>query len=218
MSDMKQMTMKPLAFQRIELTAVFITGALKFMFMDWFQWRAFYIAGICILWGSYIYYRLSTDNDVLKHWGFKKENFRPALILLTPWVFLNIIFSILFGYFNHSLVFTWQIIPVLFMYPAWGIIQQYLMLGIISNDLMDVFGSRASRYLVMFIVSALFALIHYPSLMLMAFVFVMEAFFMVVYYRWRNLWAIGIAHGWIATFLLYFVLERDLWIELFGRF
>jgi hypothetical protein len=41
----------------------------------------------------------------------------------------------------------------------------------------------------------------------------MEVVFIIVYIKWRNLWAMGIAHGWIATFILYFVLERDLWAE-----
>lgn len=215
---MNHMILKTAAFHKIELTAVLITGVLKFIFMDWFQWRVFYIAGICLLWITYIYYRLSRDRDILKHWGFKKEKFRQSLVILMPVVFLSVIFSILYGHFNRSLFFTWQIIPVLLLYPAWGILQQYLMLGIISNDLMEISEARVSRYLIAFIVSALFALIHYPSLMLMAFTFFMEAIFIVVYLKWRNLWAIGIAHGWIATFLLYYVLERDLWSELFGRF
>ena len=182
------------------------------------MWRSFYIAGICIIWLTYIFYRLSANKDILKHWGFKKEYFKPTLLLLTPLVFLSIIFSILYGHFNHSLFFTWQIIPVLLLYPAWGVLQQYLMLGIISNDLIEIFEAKVSRYLIVFIVSALFTLIHYPSLVLMAFTFFMEAVFIAVYLKWRNLWAIGIAHGWIATFLLYYVLERNLWAELFGKF
>jgi uncharacterized membrane protein (DUF485 family) len=52
----------------------------------------------------------------------------------------------------------------------------------------------------------------------MAFTFAMEVIFLTVYFKWRNLWAIGLAHGWIATFLIYYVLDRDLWTELFAWF
>ncbi len=216
--SINKMTLKTAFSHRIELTAVFATGILKFIFMDWLMWRAFYIAGICILWIGYIFFSLSADRNILRHWGFKREHFKPVLVLLTPLVVVSIIFSFLYGHFNHSLSFTWQVIPILFMYPVWGVLQQYLMLGITSNSLMDILGTKTSRYLVIFIVSALFSLIHYPSLVLMAITFVMEVVFVIVYFRWKNLWAIGIAHGWVATFLLYYVLERNLWTELFGRF
>jgi hypothetical protein len=33
----------------------------------------------------------------------------------------------------------------------------------------------------------------------------------VVYFRTRNLWALGIFHGWFATGLYFFVLGRDPW-------
>jgi hypothetical protein len=138
--------------------------------------------------------------------------------LLSPLVLLSIIVSILYGHFKNSFFITWSIIPILILYPVWGIIQQYLMLGIVSQGLLSIFETKRKRLVIVFLVSFFFSLIHYPGYFLMIFTFVMEVVFIAVYWRWRNLWAIGIAHGWIATFLIYYVLERDPWTELFQWF
>ena len=122
---------------------------------------------------------------------------------------------------GYILKYVFQItnaVPILILYPMWGIIQQYLMLGIVTNGLLTIFQEKKYRYVIIFLVSFFFSLIHSPSYFLMIFTFFMELVFITVYFKWRNLWAIGIAHGWIAIFLLYYVLERDLWTELFQWF
>ena len=186
--------------------------------MDWLMMRAFYIAGISLFWLIYIFYRFSVNRNILSFWGFKKEFLKKTIIFLSPLVFLSIIVSILYGYFKNGLLITWSIIPILILYPMWGIIQQYLMLGIISQSLLTILEAERKRFVIIFLVSFFFGLIHYPTYFLMIFTFIMEVVFITVYFKWRNLWAIGIAHGWIATFLLYYVLERDLWTELFQLF
>ena len=188
------------------------------MLMDWLNWRAFYIAGICMFWLGYIFFRLKTNRELLKWWGFKKENFRQSFFVLLSFVLICIILIVLYGNFSNRLYFTWHIIPVFFLYPLWGIIQQFLLLGIISNNLVSVLDVKINRYVIILLISALFSLIHYPSYLLMIFTFIMEVVFITVYLRWRNLWAIGIAHGWIATFLMFYILARDLWSELLGGF
>ncbi len=206
------------SYPRIELIAVILTGVLKYLLMDWLQMRAIYIAGICIFWGAYILYRYSTNREVLKHWGFTRGNFKTSLAILLPLVVLSILASLIYAYLNGSLLFTWHIAPIICLYPIWGIIQQYLMLGLITNNLISLLKTSVNRYVLVLLISILFGLVHYTSYFLMFFTFAMEAVFMLVYFKWRNLWAIGIAHGLIASFLLHFVLMRDLWSELFAWF
>lgn len=200
------------------MLVIIITAVFKFILMDWLNWRAFYIAGISLIWVSYILYRLMENRDILRQWGFKKENFKPSAIFLFPLVILSIFASLIYAYLNNSLLVTWHIVPILILYPGWGIIQQYLMLGIISRNMGTIFKLTISRYVTIFMVSALFSLIHYPNPFLMISTFLMEVIFITAYMSWRNLWVIGIAHGWIATFLLYYVLERDLWLEIISSF
>jgi uncharacterized protein len=203
--------------QNIELPALAITAVLKFLLMDWLQWRAVYITGICLFWFGYVLFQVKSD-DQLNLWGFRASGFKKSLFLLTPVIFAGIVVPLVYAGFKNNLVFTWHIIPVLFLYPVWGIIQQFLMLGIILQNLLTLFDKRVNRYVIVLIVSALFSLIHYTSFFLMIFTFFMEILFIIVYLKWKNLWAIGIAHGWIASFLLFYVLERNLWQELFSGY
>ena len=204
--------------EQFEILAVVLSAILKFIFVDWLDWRAFYITGICLCWLGYIFYRINTKEGTLSLWGFKKEGFKQTVFILAPFIFLSIIASILYSNLNNKLFFTWQIIPIFFLYPLWGIIQQLLILGIFSHNLVSVLEIKINRYVIIFLISGLFSLIHYPDFLLMGFTFIMELVFITVYLKWRNLLPIGIAHGWIATFLLYYVMERNLWAELFSRF
>jgi hypothetical protein len=140
------------------------------------------------------------------------------MVLLAPLIALVLLVSVVYADIHHQLIITWHILPVLLLYPIWGIIQQFLMLGIISEHVNSLFHKKANRYLHLLTVSAFFSLIHYPDIFLMLFTFFLEIVFLALYLKWKNLWAIGISHGVIATFLLMFVLERNLWLELFSGY
>lgn len=209
---------KPGYFRFSELLAVSVTVILKFILMDWLGMRAFYITGICLFWLWYVIYRYSHDNSILRTWGFKKDNFGRSLRILLPFLIISICLTMVYGKLNDLPIVNYHLIPVLLLYPVWGIVQQFMLACIVVRNLNDTAFFAAHKYLVILPASILFSIIHYPYPVLMVFTFFMEAIFLVVYLRWRNLWAIGLAHGWIATFLLYYVLNRDLWIELFAWF
>lgn len=182
--------------------------------MDWFGLRAISIVGISLFWAGNIYYRVRENGAILHLWGFRKKHFYTTLVTLAPFILISIIIAFIYSHYQNHQLFTWRIIPVFLLYPLWGIIQQFLMLAIVLRYLTSSLEKKINLNIIVLLVSALFSFIHYPSLFLMVFTFFMEMAFIVVYLKWRNLWAIGIAHGSIATFLLYFVLERDLWREL----
>jgi len=37
-----------------------------------------------------------------------------------------------------------------------------------------------------------------------------------LYFRYRNLWPLGVLHGWLGAFFYLWVLGRDMWVENFG--
>jgi hypothetical protein len=199
----------------IELLALTLTAVLKFIMMDWLQWRGVYIAGICIFWLGYVIIQVKNNRNQLEIWGFRKTGFRQSLVFLLPFIALVTLGCLVFSGFKGSMFFSWHILPVLALYPLWGLIQQFLMLGVISQNLRSLFVTKVNHFVIIIIVSALFSLIHYPSFFLMVVTFFLEMLFITVYFKWKNLWAIGIAHGWVATFLLFYVSERNLWQELF---
>jgi hypothetical protein len=203
---------------RIELLAILATGLLKFVMMDWLGMRSVYIFFICIFWLSYIYFRYISDKSVLNHWGFRRENFIKSFAVLFPFILISNIITFFYGKYYNTIILSWHIIPVLGLYPVWGVFQQYLMVDLIAGNLDKLAGQKLSKSLIIILTSLIFCFVHYPNFFLMIFTFSMEVVFMTVFMKWRNLWALGLAHGWIASFLLYYVLGRDLWTELFVWF
>lgn len=213
-----RISLKPDTKRWIELSAVTITGILKFVMMDWLDMRAFYIAGACLFWFIYVYVHYNTDHKILNHWGFQKNNFKESFKSLLPVSIVFIIFIIIYGLINSTALLNWHIVIIFLLYPVFGLLQQFMMIGLIAGNLIEIENIRFKKFQVIIITSLIFSLVHYPSFSLMIFTFFLELIFTSVYLKWRNLWSLGLFHGWIATFLLFYVLERDLWVELFAWF
>lgn len=210
---------RPYKHTSFELAGILVTAALKFIMMEWLNMMAFYIAGVIFFWIGYIIYRYVHDSTILIKWGFRKEGFKNTFISLVPFIILCILTSIFLADTKASVnILNWRVIPVVFLYPLWGLFQQYIMLVLIADNLVELEKIKLNKYQAILITSVLFSLIHYPSFFLMIFTFFMELIFLLAWFRWKNLLAIGLAHGLIATFLLFYVLERDLWLELFEWF
>ncbi len=198
----------------LEITAVLATGFLKYVLMDWLNFRAFYIAAACIFWSVYIYKRYRGNKHILQQWGFRKDYFKQAFFFLAPFALVMVAAIVWYGISYNAVFINWHVIPVFVFYPAWGIIQQFLIVALVVGNLQSVTTMNLSKFQLYLFTSLAFALVHYPSLPLMIFTFLMELVFLTAWFKWRNIWALGLYHGWVASLLLYFVLDRDLWNEL----
>ncbi len=198
----------------IEIAAVLATGLLKYVLMDWLNFRALYIAAACIFWTVYIYKRYRQNNFILQEWGFRKNHFKQAFLFLLPFAVVMVAGIVWYGIFYNAIFLNWHVIPVFVFYPAWGIIQQFLMVALVAGNLQEIKVVNLSKSGIFLLTSLIFAWVHYPSLPLMVFTFFMELIFLAAYFKWRNLWVLGLYHGWVASLLLFFVLGRDLWNEL----
>ncbi len=198
----------------LEILAVVLTGSMKFVFMDWLDFRTFYIVAACAFWFLFIIRKYKNNPSVLKRWGFKKQNLRQSLLFLLPFGAVVLAGIIFYGIKVNATFLNWHIIPIFLLYPAWGIIQQFIVLGLVAGNLRSLKNTRIMDWQVMFITSLLFALVHCNSTPLVIYTFVMEVIFVITYFKWRNLWALGLFHGWVSSFFLFFVLKRDLLNEL----
>jgi uncharacterized protein len=201
-----------------EIVAVITTGLLKYILMDWLNIRSVYIGAACIFWTVYIYKRYKRNNEVLQQWGFRKQFFAQTFLFITPFSIILTAAIIWYGISNHAVFLNWHIIPIFIFYPAWGIIQQFLMLALVAGNLKSISYIRLNTIQIIILTSGIFGLVHYPHLPLIVFTFFMELVFLVAYFKWRNLWPLGLYHGWVASLLLFFVLGRDLWNELWTIF
>lgn len=186
--------------------------------MDRLNLRAVYIVIICVFWITYIYLRYVRNHSVLINWGIQKRNFKQTFLYLLPFAIISITGIGIYGYLSRTYILNWHIIPIFILYPLWGLIQQFMITGLISGNLIKLGKRKFKNYQIILFTSLLFSLVHYPSGFLMFFTFIMQWIFTSAFLRWRNIWPLGLFHGWIATFLLFYVLGRDLWLELFAGY
>jgi len=199
-----------------ELAAVVITAGGKFLFMDILQWRLPFILCTLVAWSVYAYARARSDPSMLQYWGFRNDNFKKVLRTLFPIALIAIFTCLVTGYVRGTLNLTWHIIPILIVYPIWGTIQQFLCVGLVAGNLQDM-NKPLKKYWIVPITAVLFSVLHYPNLWLMMGTFILAMLYTIVYLRERNLYALGLFHGWLGALFYYTVVGRDPFMEVFGQ-
>ena len=86
-----------------EILAVLTTAIGKFISMDFLEWRLAYILVVILFWGFFIRARLRGNPTLLKHWGFRVDNFKASLKMVihlpTPWLVIGtFILSLVYNY------------------------------------------------------------------------------------------------------------------------
>ncbi len=194
-----------------------LTAIGKFIFMDWLNWRFPFITTAILGWVIYIIYRSKTTPGILLYWGFRTDNFKSVLKKVLPFGLAVVFICIVIGIFRHSINVTWHIIPILVLYPIWGIIQQFLLIALTTGNLQDRKGNTWSNTLIILLAAVLFAIVHYPFIWLIAGTFVLALFYGWVYLKERNIFVLGIFHGWLGGIFFYTIMNRDPFLEAFGK-
>jgi len=184
--------------------------------MDILELRFPYIATACIFWIVYIFLRKKEIPEILKYWGLTFDNFTKTFLELLP---LAIILSIAFYFIGNKLgtnILNINILPILLIYPIWGIIQQFIMIGIFARNLKDSDGIKLPTAGVVLAAAILFAVVHFPFQVLVVATFLLAIVYVNLYLKGRNLLVMGIYHGWIGGLFFYTIMERDPFFEVFG--
>ncbi len=201
----------------LEIFAVILTALGKFVFMDFLNWRLPFIATTTIFWLIYVIYQCKTKPGVAKYWGFRTDNFTKVAKIILPFGVLSLVIFVGVGFYQGTINITWHIVPILILYPIWGIIQQYLLIALTVGNLQDYKNSNFPKGFIVIFSAVLFGLIHYPFGWLIAATFILAIFYGLMYLKERNIYALGIFHGWLGGLFYYTVLNRDPFIETFGR-
>ncbi len=200
-----------------EIVAVTITGLGKILFMDVLDWRLPYITFAIVVWVSYVVYRSRSSAYILRYWGFRIDNARASIRILLPIAVAAIAAFFAVGYYRSTINLSWHILPVLILYPLWGTIQQFLVIGLVAGNLRDLPTTRLSIHLIVFLTALLFGVVHYPSEWLMLGTFLLAILYGYVYLRVRNVIIPGLFHGWLGALFFYTVVDRDPFLEVFGK-
>ena len=134
-----------------------------------------------------------------------------------PFGIASVILFIGIGLYQGSINLTWHIIPILILYPIWGIIQQFLLIALTAGNLQDLEGCKMNNAAIILLAALLFGLIHYPFVWLIIGTFVLALFYGWVYLSERNIYVLGLFHGWLGGIFYYTVVGRDPFEEVFGK-
>ncbi|HTR27874.1 MAG TPA: CPBP family glutamic-type intramembrane protease [Puia sp.] len=185
--------------------------------MDWMNWRFAFAAAATLCWSIYVIYRFRNGADILAYWGFRTDNFGSVARTILPVGALAIIVFFVIGFYRHTINITWHIIPILILYPIWGVIQQFLLIALIVGNLKDLTGIRLNQWTIVLLAAILFSCVHYPFVWLMTGTFFLSVFYGFIYLRVKNIYVLGLFHGWLGGIFYYTVVGRDPFVEMFHR-
>ena len=201
----------------VEISAVIVTAIGKFIFMDWLNWRFPFVAIAITSWVIYIIYRSRKQPGILRYWGLRTDNFRKVVRMLLPFGLFSMIAFAGIGLYLGTINITWHILPILIIYPVWGIIQQFLLIALTAGNMQDLKTYKLNKQVIIVIASLLFAIVHYPYTWLIIGTFVLALLYGFIYLKERNIFVLGIFHGWLGGLFYYTVVDRDPFLEMFGK-
>jgi hypothetical protein len=192
-----------------EVTAVIATAALHFLSKAFGLHGPFIVVAV-VFWVVFIIWRASRQSGVLSEWGFRAENLLQAFLITAVVSLPGIIAMAYFGYLHGTFTLPPHLCILLILYPIWGIIQQFLVQGLVVRNLSLT--SLGSRPIFLVLLGAtLFGLVHIPNILLMLATFCLGLLFVPLYLRLRNLWPLGLFHGWLGSLFYLWVLGHDPW-------
>ena len=198
-----------------EIAAIFAIALGRLLFMVKLGWRLPFIAVVTLAWAGYVYYRLRAVPGLAQYWGWRTDNFWGSFWRLLPIGIGCAVLFLAYGFFFGTSVLDWTIVFIFITYPIWGILQQFLALGVFARNVKEGWGGRPD-WQVILLTGGLFGLIHYPFPLLMAATFILGLAYSYLYLRGYNLIAMGIYHGWLGGLFFYTVLGRNSFLEAFG--
>ncbi len=202
----------------LEIFGVVLTGIGKFLFMDYLNWRLPFVIIAIAMWSIYVVYRYKKDKNVLRDWGFRWDNFRSVLKLVLPFAVIAIISFFLIGYLRGTINMTWHILPLIITYPIWGSVQQFLTIGLLAGNLKDFRQKKFSKSFIILITAIFFSIVHYPSIWLMLGTFILALFYGYIYLKAKNIYVLGLFHGWLGALFYYTVVNQDPFADVFMKY
>jgi len=189
-----------------EITGVVLTGCAAVVSVQAFGLHVYLVLPCLLVWASYVALRIRRDPGVLRRWGMRLDNLRPAFARVLPYLLVPAL-----GMLLYRLLLGWRPLPrsffvVLALYPAWGLAQQFLVQGVVAENLRRL---GVAPRLIVPVAALLFGLVHAPDWPLVGLCAVAGLFWTRLFFKTANLIPLGLSHGWLGALVYYWVLERD---------
>lgn len=197
-----------------EVAAVAATGVLHLVCKP-LGLQGSYIVGAIAFWIGYVIVTAYRRPVVLREWGFRYDNLWPAFQASTAVFMPLMLLMVAIAWSRGALVVSSSLLIMLLLYPAWGLVQQFLVQALLVTNLAKG-PLRNHRVVLVAVGGALFSVVHLGNAILVFATAVVGAAFVLLYLKFRNLWPLGLFHGWLATLFYLWFLQRDKLTEIFG--
>ncbi|MDH3732767.1 MAG: CPBP family glutamic-type intramembrane protease [Gemmatimonadota bacterium] len=191
-----------------ELIAVVAAGALHVGAELWFSEAVALWVSAALSAGFLIYLvaRVRRHSGMLRAWGMRWDNFGEAIGPHLIFAAVGSAIVLWIGYVVGTISFPRTFWLTLLLYPIWGTAQQFALQNLLARN---VYAFTSNMLVVSVVASILFGASHYPRLWLVALTAGAGFPFTIMYRRFPNLWAVGIAHGILGSLAVYSVLGED---------
>ncbi len=193
----------------LELAAVALTAALHLSWPSTGLPRALLVLPMVACWLGYVVRRYRQDPEAVAAWGLRREGLWPTSLAMGAVMAVGLVGMGAYGWWIGSGLPPWYASIILVVYPVFGLVQQLIVQGLVTGNLAKLPG-RAGHPAVATVVSAtLFGLVHWPIPELMGGTFLLGLAMAPVWLRWRNLFPLAVAYGWLGMVIFYVVLQGD---------
>ena len=197
-----------------EMGAVALTGVGHLVFSE-FDASGLFIPLAIGGWGGYVGYRAATEPGFLGDLGLTGDNLGPAFRDASILAGAALVGMAVVGAAQGTLEVDADLLPLLALYPVWGVVQQTLVQGFVTRHLAD---AGLSSWAVTPISAVAFGSVHVPNWKLTAATTALGAAYAPLYLRHRNVWPLGLYHGWLGAAYYRWVLDRNPWQEILDEF
>lgn len=194
----------------LEVAGVALTAGLSFVFYDMLSGRAIFIAAAVIGWAIYLIRQVRRDPGGLAEYGLSRDGLGESSLAAAAVFAVGALICAAVALSRGGFRFSPHMLPLALLYPVWGIVQQCLVQALVVRNLARVMHPA----LVVAIAGVLFGVIHFPYVPLAVATAGLGAVFTVIFLRYRNVWPLGVCHGWLGVVFYFWVLQRDPWLEI----
>lgn len=190
-----------------ELTAAIATAVVHVLPLERLYPEVFEIVVLVIGWLGYLVSLVARDRPRLAEMGFRREGLRASAAAAFGFAGLATAGMGLWGWRAGTLAISANVVILAVLYPIYGLVQQWLVQGVFARQL----ARRAPAAVTVLATATMFGLLHLPDRLAAVATFVLGFALVPIYLRWRNLWALGFVHGWLAIPMYFWVAGVDPW-------
>jgi uncharacterized protein len=176
-----------------------------------------FIIGACLFWIGFVVVKWKRDPTILRVWGFRIDNIKQASKIPALFFAISAFALAMIAVVRGTFSLPSQLPLLLLLYPIWGVIQQFLVLAIVVGNLSYIPALRNRTVWLTVLGAMIFGGIHLPNLILTTGTTLLALLYVPLYLKYRNLWPLGVVHGWIGSLFYLWALGINPWVQTFGR-